>query len=175
MKVWVWWPGSLKGCRWMKGCRIAVGMIPRRFGTCTNLFGHSFGHMLDNLHGDFVADFFRNWSTYFFRNFSWNINGILDTNGFGKVFTSFSWYEDGKILALFLGNFFAFGTRHLFLDLYWNLKIRKRTKKNYSAGIFTCFLGIVSLNWYLVVVHKKYCNSVFGYVCNCTWKQWWLR
>ena len=121
------------GGGWVKGSGITVGMVARGFGARAHLFGHRFGHVFNNLHGDFVADFLGNGGTDFFGNFTRYVDGILDTNGFGKVFTGFSWYKDGKILALFLGNFFAFCTWDLFLDLNWNLKKIKKynlEKKN---------------------------------------------
>ena len=78
--------------------------------------------MFDDLNWDFVTNLFRNGSTDLFGDFTRHVDGVFDTNCFGKVFASFSWYENGKILAFFLGNFFTFGTWDLFFDFDWNLK-----------------------------------------------------
>ena len=110
---------------WVMGRRITIGCITRWFCTSTHFFGHCFGHVFDYLHWYFIAHLFRNWSANFFRNFSRCIYGIFDTNCLGKIFTGFTGYENGKILAFFLWNFFAFGPWNLLLNLDGYLEKRK--------------------------------------------------
>ena len=118
---------SIMICSWgIMRCRITIRRITRGFCTGTHFFSHCFGHMFNYLHWYLITNLFWNGGTNFFGNFSWCIYGIFDTNCLGKILTGFTGYENGKILAFFLWNFFAFGPWNLFLNLDWYLEKKKK-------------------------------------------------
>lgn len=114
--------GRMRGRRRMVRRIVAVWRIPTRFCTRAHLFGHSFWHMFDDLHGDFVAHLLGDRGADFLGDFPRHVDRVFDADRFGEIFARFPRNEDGKVLAFLFRNFFALCLGHLFLHFYWNLE-----------------------------------------------------